>query len=253
LVRSASGTNSVRVGQDSTSVSLDASKTADLGASTTYTVTVAPPPSRPGPISPSGSVEFFDGGQPIASCLAQKLVNGGATCTVTYQALGLHNITASYGGDTNFTGATSPAQTVRVVRVPVKAHGTITSTMQWAFLYTPSYTKVLALVVNGAATGTTVLVKCQGRGCPYTRHLKSVGSPTPCGGKRKRTCRADGRVDLRVGLIRHRLYPGATITVMITRRGWIGKFYSFSMRARRGPRIQISCIAPGGVRPGVGC
>jgi hypothetical protein len=198
-------------------------------------------------------VQFFDGEQPVASCLSQQLLNGGATCTVTYKALGRHSITATYGGDANFRGSTSPAQPVSVVPVPVQVLGTITSTMQWTFFYTPAYTKVLALVVNGASTGATVLVKCHGRGCPYANHATAVTGASPCGRSGKRTCGARGRIDLTADFRRHRLNVGATITVMITRPGWIGKYYTFAVRARRGPRVQISCLAPGRTRPGVGC
>jgi hypothetical protein len=252
-VAGSAGTATVQVSRDSSLISVDASKTANVGASTTYTATVTPPASRPGPIEPSGSVEFFDGGQPIASCLSQKLLKGGATCTATYKARGTHSITARYRGDDNFTGSTSPAQPVSVVPVPVQVLGTITSTMQWTFLYTPAYTKVLALVVNGASTGATVLVKCHGLGCPYAKHATPVTSASPCRRTGRRTCLPRGRIDLTVGFQRHRLRVGAKITVMITRPGWIGRYYMFAVRARRGPRIKISCLAPGGTRPVVGC
>jgi hypothetical protein len=221
-----------------------------MGVSTTYTATVAPPASRPGPIEPSGSVEFFDGGQPVASCLSQELVNGGATCTITYNTQGTHSITARYGGDANFKGSTSPAQPVRVVPVPVQVIGTITSTMQWTFLYTPAYTKVLALVVNGAPGGATVFVTCQGRGCPYAKRATRVVGGSPCG---RRTCLTAGRIDLTRGFQKHRLRLGAKITVRIIRPGWIGKYFTFTVRPRRGPRIKIACLAPGGTRPTVGC
>jgi hypothetical protein len=250
---STSATDDVQVAQDTSLISLDTSKTANLGASTTYTATVTPPSSRPGPIEPSGTVEFFDGGQPIASCLRQDLLSGGATCTVTYQALGSHSITARYGGDANFRGSTSPAQAIGVVPVPVKVLGTITSTMQWTFAFTPAYTKVLALVVNGVPKGATVLVKCNGRGCPYAKRATPVVGETRCGKNGKRKCPADPRIDLLGGFQRRRLHPGATITVMISRRGWVGKYYAFAIRARHGPRIRISCVAPGKTRPGVGC
>ncbi|MGH3422055.1 MAG: hypothetical protein ACRDOD_20970, partial [Streptosporangiaceae bacterium] len=51
----------------------------------------------------------------------------------------------------------------------------------------------------------------------------------------------------------HRLRVGAKVTVSITRTHWIGRYYSFSMRAHRGPRIRINCLAPGHSKPGVGC
>jgi hypothetical protein len=249
LTGSTSDIDALRVGHDSSSISLDASKTVNVGVRTTYTATVTPPASRPGPIEPSGSVEFFDGGQPIGSCLSQELVNGGATCTITYKTRGMHSITAGYGGDANFRDSTSPAQPVSVVPVPAQVLGTITSTMQWTFLYTPAYTKVLALIVNGAPNGATVLVTCHGRGCPYAKHATRVAG-SPCG---SRTCLAPGRIDLTRGFKRHRLRLGAQITVMIIRPGWIGKYFTFTVRPRRGPRIKIACLAPGGTRPGVAC
>jgi hypothetical protein len=167
--------------------------------------------------------------------------------------VGKHSITARYGGDANFIGSTSPAKAVRVVRVSVKVLGTITSKMQWIFAYTPAYTKILALVVNGAPVGATVLVKCRGGGCPYAKHAMSMIPKSQCAGKGNRTCSAHRRIDLRRGFQRRLLDPGATVTVVISRPGWIGKYYTFGIRARRGPRIQISCIAPGRTRPGVGC
>jgi Bacterial Ig-like domain (group 3) len=250
---SRSATDSVYVDRDSSVISLDASNTVNVGVSTTYTATVAPPPSRPGPIEPTGTIEFADGGQPITSCASQRLLNAGATCTVTYKSPGAHSITATYGGDANFTGSTSSGQAVRVVPVPVEVLGTITSTMQWTFAYTPTYTKVLALVVNGVPVGATVLIKCNGRGCPYARHATYVFAKSRCGKRGKRMCSGDPRIDLRSGFRRHRLRPGAKITVVISRHGWIGKYYAFVIRARRAPQIQISCLAPGRARPGMGC
>ena len=247
------GTATVTVSPDSTVTSLDVSKTVNVRATTTYTATVTPPASRPGPIEPSGSVEFFDGGQPIASCLSQALMNGGATCTVTYKATGRHSITARYGGDGNFTGSASSSQTVGVVPLPPRVLGIITSTMQWNFYYTPTYTKVRALAVNGASPGGSVLIKCHGRGCPFAKRATAVTKIKRCGPKGRRRCPTHGTVNLAPAFKNHRLHVGARINVEITRPGWIGKYYMFTVRSRRGPQIQIACLAPGGSRPGVGC
>jgi hypothetical protein len=249
---SASATDSLVVARDSTTTTLDVSKTAYTRASTTYTATVAPSPNRPGTIEPTGSVEFFDGGNPIASCLSQPLSSGGATCAVTYNVTGTHSITAQYNGDANFTGSVAPSHPVSVVQLPPQVLGSLTSTMQWTFYYTPTYTAVRALVVNGAS-GATVTIKCQGKGCPFAARAAVVAKAKRCGTKGARRCPTHGTVDLTPQFRNRHLHAGALITVLINRRGWIGKYYSFTVRARRAPRIRISCLAPGGTRPGAGC
>ena len=252
-VAGSTGTATVTVSPDSTSTSLGVSQTVNAGAGTTYSASVTPPPTRPGPVEPSGSVEFFDGGQPIASCLRQTLTNGGATCTVAYAATGTHSITARYGGDANFKGSTSPPEPVSVVPVPVHVLGTVTSTMQWSFYYTPTYTKVLGLVVNGASPGGTVLINCRGRGCPFAKRATAVTKTRRCGSHGRQRCLTHGRINLGPALANHRFRVGARINVDIIRPGWIGKYYMFTVRSSRGPKIQIACLAPGGTRPGAGC
>ena len=51
----------------------------------------------------------------------------------------------------------------------------------------------------------------------------------------------------------HRLQVGAKVTIEITQPSWIGKYYTFTVRARKGPSISIGCIAPGKTRLGIGC
>ena len=207
-----------------------------LARALTYTATVTPPPSRPGPVEPTGAVEFFDGGHPIASCLSQALTNAGATCTVAYKTPGRHTITAQYGGDASFSGSVALGQPVNVVRVPPRVLGVITATMQWSFYYTPSYTTVRALVVNGAA-GAAALVKCHGRGCPFAKHAVLVTNSTRCGLKSTHSCPTYGKIDLTRRFRKGHLRVGARITVVIRRPGWIGKYCTFTVRAGRGPLV----------------
>ena len=247
------GATTITVTPDSTSVSLNVSTTVDVGQSTTYTATVAPPASRSGPVEPSGSVEFFDNGSPIASCLDQALVQLSATCTLTYGAIGTHSITARYGGDPNFTGSTAPAQPVSVQLAAVHVVGLISATMQWTFDYTPTSTKVAVLLVNWVSSDATVLVKCHGRGCPFATHTIRVAKPKRCGTKGKPKCPIGGSINLAAPFRKDPLHPRATVVVMIRRPGWVGKYYKFTIRAANNPVVQISCLAPGGTRPGVGC
>lgn len=252
-VTGASAVATVTVGRDSTTTSVEAVRTVQAGAPTTYVATVSPPSVRPGPILPSGSVEFFDGGQPIGACAAQALTNGQATCTVTYQTPGTHSITAGYGGDSNFAGSGSSAAPVSVSSAPVNVLGIIDATMQWSFAFGPTYTNVLSLVVHGASPGESVLVSCTGRGCPFRKRTIAVTKTKPCGPKGKRKCPTHGNVNLTPVLSNHRLRVGTQLNVRIVRGGWVGRYYLFTVRPRHGPKIQIACLAPGRTRPGVGC
>jgi hypothetical protein len=49
------------------------------------------------------------------------------------------------------------------------------------------------------------------------------------------------------------LHGGAEITSLIRRAGFVGKYYRFTVRARRQPRVTIACLAPGSSTPGAGC
>ena len=90
-----------------------------------YTSVVAP--GFTGPTMPSGSVQFLDGGKPVAACASVRLVAGSqastAACKVTYKQAGAHRITVKYGGDGSFTGsASSPSQPVTVYGAGARDH-----------------------------------------------------------------------------------------------------------------------------------
>jgi hypothetical protein len=100
-----------------TATALQVSNTAPAtGEAVTYTATVTPQTSEAEP--PPGSVEFLDGGQPIAGCSAQPLTqsfpSSTATCMLTYPAAGSHSITASFAGNVHYAGSSSTAQAVTV-------------------------------------------------------------------------------------------------------------------------------------------
>jgi hypothetical protein len=199
-------------------------------------------------------VGFFDNGTPIAGCTAQPLVNSTATCVVVYAHPGTHSITASYGGDANFTGSTSLASRMAAVIAPRQIRGTLDPTMLWTFRYKRSYTTVIQLIINGTAAGDIVTVTCHGHGCPFTKRVSKVTKPRRCGrGGRRHRCAAPRRLDITAPLRSHRLGVGATITVSITRPDWVGKYYAFKVRAGHAPRIGIDCLAPGLAKPGVAC
>jgi hypothetical protein len=267
------------VGPAASTTSLDASGTVYAGQSTTYTATVtpSPPASLLGAVQPSGSVGFFDGGLPIGGCTVQPVISGGATCTVTYDALGTHSISARYEGDANFIRSDTSSPTLVTVVTPpappapppptpapispvspasvppvAQVLGAISATMQWTFNYTPQYTEVLALVLNGAQQ-TAVTVRCAGRGCPFRNHAIVVGATHPCGKHLRRRCSNALGFNLTQVFRSHHLKVGERITVMITKPSWIGKYYRFTIRAGRGPGVHIGCLAPGATSPGGPC
>jgi large repetitive protein len=248
------GSLGLDVKPDSTSVAVSAPGSAIAKRRITYIAVVTPPSSRPGPIEPTGTVAFFDKGKPIAGCTAQPLVNSTSTCAVVYRRTGTHSITASYGGDADFTGSTSPASTLSVVKARVQIRGQLNPTMLWSFRFVRSYTTVNQLIVNGISAGDTITVTCHGRGCPFAKRVRKPATSRHCGrGRRRHRCSSPQHVDITGALRSHHLRAGATITVTITRPQWVGKSYVFRIRAGHGPRIGIGCLAPGFSKPGVGC
>ena len=82
-----------------------------LGQDVTLMAAIAP--ASTGPASPTGTVEFFDGSTLLGS---GTVSNDAATLTTTALSLGANTITATYEGDSNYVGSTSPAITVTVVQ-----------------------------------------------------------------------------------------------------------------------------------------
>jgi hypothetical protein len=119
------------------SYSGDASFTGSIGASS-ITVTPAPTTTQdylanfygivgqpfsiafiangtvPGGVNPTGSFTFYEGGSSIGNTVGTstggEAIIGGIS--VTFTAVGKHNVTATYSGDTNYASSTSSAPTV---------------------------------------------------------------------------------------------------------------------------------------------
>lgn len=103
------------VNQAATSTALAASPNpANAGQSVTLTVTVTP--VAPGGGIPTGTVTFLNG----ATTLSVTVLTPASTAAVSTSSLttGTHSVTASYGGDTNFTGSTSTSAVTVTVQGP---------------------------------------------------------------------------------------------------------------------------------------
>jgi len=131
---------------------------------------------------------------------------------------GYHEVSAQYSGDANFLGSSSPAAQVGATPIPTTVLGTITSTMQWQFYYTPRYMIVRALVVTGVSRGATVVVRCHGHGCPFASHTTVLPTGKKCARKAGSMCFTGGSFNVTPAFAGRQLKVGARITVNIVRR-----------------------------------
>jgi hypothetical protein len=79
------------------------------GQAVTFTATLTG-----GAGTPTGTVDFLDGGSAIAACANVALSSGAATCTTSALSAGSHSISVSYGGDASYIASTSSAFTQTV-------------------------------------------------------------------------------------------------------------------------------------------
>jgi len=94
------------ISQGTATTSLAASPTATTGGGlVTFTATVP---------NGTGTVTFMENGTALNGGANVPLVNGTATYSTSSLAVGSHNVTASYNGDTNLAASASGAQTVTV-------------------------------------------------------------------------------------------------------------------------------------------
>jgi hypothetical protein len=193
LSGSTSPSDTLGVAKDATAAALSVSNaTPPIGSSVTYTATVTP---AHGGATPSGPVQFVDNGGGIGSCAAQPLTAAGssstATCTVSYGAAGSHSVTAVYGGDGNFTGSSSGAQTATVPAAPSTTTPTTPSVTPPACA---SGRSVTIRLPTGKKRLRKAVVKVNGR------KVKIIGGKHP---------------HVVVNLVGR---PGTTVTVVITGR-----------------------------------
>jgi hypothetical protein len=76
--------------------------------------------------APTGTVDFFDGGNSIGACTGRPLVpassaSAKATCTISYSAPGTHSITATYGSSGDFRRSDSAPLAVTVHPAPTSS------------------------------------------------------------------------------------------------------------------------------------
>jgi hypothetical protein len=88
------------------------------------------------------------------------------------------------------------------------------------------------LAVRGPA-GSSVRVRCKGRGCPKRTGRRTIGRKGSVRLRRFQT------------VLRH----GTLLELVIAKPGYVGKFTSFQIRRRRPPLRTDSCVQPGATTP----
>ena len=120
-----------------------------IGQAVTFTATVTA--AAPGSGTPTGTVTFYDGSTALDTA---TLSGGSAAFATSALALGSHPITVVYGGDTNFTGSTSPTFTEVVEVVNEYASTTAVSSSVEPSVYGQSVTFTATVSATAPGEGT---------------------------------------------------------------------------------------------------
>jgi hypothetical protein len=124
-----------------------------FGQPVTFTATVSPVAPSTG--TPTGTVSFFDGGNPIACIAAGTLASGVATCTTSALAVASHTITTSYPGDANFSGSTGSLTGNPEVVIQASTSTTVTSSQNPQTAgQAVTFTATVSAVAPGTGTPT---------------------------------------------------------------------------------------------------
>jgi len=249
LSASSSAATTLTVGLAPSTTSLVVASEVDYDTPTTYKAIVSAPGGSLQLLEPSGTVSFLDGDSTI--CASRPLISTVAICTVRYDSLGAHEVTAVYSGDSYF--APSTTSPVPVTVGPIPPIGFVDSYVSWTFVYTPKYTTVGSLIVSGVRVGISIAVACHGHGCPFAFHTTSVRPAPTCAVDRTSACQSPGTIDLTTIFRSRHLGVGAQVTVSIEHPLWLGKYYRFTIRSAREPQVTESCLAVDMTDPGVGC
>jgi streptogramin lyase len=146
-----------------------------------------------------------------------------------------------------------------VTSVPVaSAPPVVSAAMTWRFAWSRAYTLVRSLVVHSIPDGASLDVRCSGSGCPFKqRHVATTKIVARrCHGHRcapKPLVVSHGTLSL-AGLFTGRhLKVKARILVTVTESGWVGKSFTFVVRANQPPLVEVQCLAPVSQDLGGGC
>jgi hypothetical protein len=206
-------------------------------------VAVAVPPTATAgaPVTMSAAATDRSGAPALRFDFGDGSGADGANVQHTYGAAGTYVVTvtatdaAGHRASVTRTIAVAPAPVV-VVPDPRSRRVLAVTGASWDRLRN-GRTKLLTLVVDELDGPETIRVTCvkRAQGC-----RKSV----------TRTVKRHGRkVDLSKAVKGMVLRPGAKLTVTITRPGYTGRVYQYTMIRGRNPKKRVTCLAPGARRP----
>ncbi len=173
-------TQTVNTAATSTAVTAD-NNPAVTGQSVTYTATISV--TAPGAGTPTGTVNFKDGGTTISGCGTQAVSGGKATCAVSGGYLasnGARTITAVYSGDTNFATSTSPGFTETVNKANTTT-GVVSSVNPSVTGQQVTYTATVSASAPGSGTpGGSVTFKEGGVAIGLCTNVSLGGGQATC-------------------------------------------------------------------------
>lgn len=207
----------------------------------------------PSPARPGQPVTFAYSGGPAVSKPPEWDLNGdgvfpdatGPGATTSFPAVGTYFVGLRL---TDVDDAVSTGYQPVTVSLPT---GTSTSGKQLRLMSPFPVVRITGKVLRGGARiksltvqapyGATVRVRCRGRGCPFRRTSKTVALAGKARGPSK---------TLRIKKLDRRLLrAGASIKVLVSRAGEVGKYTRFLIRRRKPPRRTDLCLLPGMTEP----
>jgi hypothetical protein len=246
----------------------DASDSGGTSSPATATITVPPGPPNCGNIGSSTSegskitVQLSctgPAGVPLTYAIVSRPAHGTLGAINQARHSVVYTPRTGYAGHDRFTyRATDSGGASKPVTAAITVQGTLAfALLGFDFNALGSYSQVTSMTASGVPVGTRIAASCRGDGCRLTAKPVTVTNTTACPRKEKR-CRHKSRphtkiADLTPGLRNTHFPVGSTLTVTMTKRGFIGKAYVFTLHPNRQPTWKASCLAPGSSVPGKGC
>ena len=153
--------------------------------------------------------------------------------------------------------AQNAAGSTPAVSLPSPAIGsTVESEVEWSFGWGRAYTIVESLGLHAVTAGAHVEVVCRGARCPFkVADVTPVARSSSCHARRCSQTHGDatGTEANLAHLFKGRhLRPGTVIMVRVTKPGWVGRLYVFTVRANARPsHPRPTCLAPESTQPSV--